>query len=260
MRRFIARVARAALVGLLPALLAVPAALAADVPVSSGGTPEAFAQLTTIDIVPTPGSPPAVTASAVMSVDSSPSCVTAQPTFNDATFAPSFVAGSVPVDARSYPVQFTYFSATPYGVSPGYVFDYLEVVVLNVSCGVTPAGGAASSFNFQVPIYLCNIPDVFPTQAAMGLSTSGCKVTEAPSGCTVPTAGIVAPGTYAHNSATENLAVYQPPSPTTTPEETPAIAVDLQLFYNGFTVPVQKGFSPFLVRVACSSLSTFTNQ
>lgn len=245
---------------LLAALLAARAVTAADVPVSSGGTSEAFAQLSTRDIVPMPGSPPAVTASAVMSVDSSSSCVTALPTFDNARWSPALVAGSVPVDANSYPVQFAYFSDQPYVVSPGYVFEYLEVVLLNVSCSVTPAGGSASSFHFQIPIYLCNIGEVFPTQPAIGLSTAGCKVTGIPSGCTVPTAGIVAPNSYAHNSDTENLKVYQPPSPTTAPEETPAVAVDVQLFYNGFTVPIVKGFSPFLVRVACSSLSAFTNQ
>lgn len=246
--------------GLLPALLAAPAMVLAVEPVSSGGTPEAFAQLTTRNIVPMPGSPPAVTASAVMSVDSSPSCVTKKPTFDNLTWAPAFVAGSVPVDTNSFPVQFTYFDSTIYEVSPGYLFDYLEVIVLDVSCSVTLAGGSASSFNFQIPIYLCNIPDVYPTQPAMGLSTSGCAVTEIPSGCTAPSAGIVAPNSYAHNSSTENLKVYQPPSPTTPPEDTPAVAVDIQLFYNGFTVPNLKGLSPFLVRATCSALSAFTNQ
>jgi hypothetical protein len=193
-------------------------------------------------------------------VDSSSSCTTTQPSFNNSRFSPAFVAGSVPLDANSYPVQFTYFDSSVYTVSPGYVFDYLEVVVLNVSCSVTPAGGSPSSFNFQIPIYLCNIPGFYPTQSAMGLSTSGCAITAVPSGCTVPTAGVVAEGTYAHNSATENLKVYQPPSPATAPEDTPAVAVDLQLFYNGFTTRSLSGLSPFLVRASCSTLSAFTNQ
>ena len=248
--------------GVLLVLLAGPATrLAAETPVSSGGTSEAFAQLATRNIVTMPGSPPAVAASAVMSVDSSQSCVTTKPTFGNSTWAPAFVAGSVPVDADAFPVQFTYFDGSIYGVSPGYVFDYLEVIALNVSCTVTPAGGSPASFNFQIPIYFCNVPDVFPTQPAMGLSTSGCAITDVPSGCTLPSGGIVAPNSYAHNSDTENLKVYQPPSPTTLPEQTPAVAVDVQLFYNGFTTDLPfKGFSPFLVRASCSALSAFTNQ
>jgi hypothetical protein len=241
-------------------LLGMTTAARAAVPVSAGGTPETFAQLVTRDIVPSPGASPTVTASATMSVDSSSSCVYAEPTFNNASFSPSFVAGSVPIDADSYPVQFTYFSSRPYSASPGYVFDYIAVALLDVSCSVTPAGGSASAFRFQVPIYLCTIPKTDPTLSAIGLSTSGCAITTIPAGCTIPSAGVVASGGYAHNSETENLKVYQPPSPTTSPEETPAIAVDLQLFYNGFTVAGAQGFSPYLVRVACSSLSAFTNQ
>lgn len=247
-------------VPVLLVLLGVATVGSAAVPVSSGGTPEAFVQLATRDIVPSPGASPAVTASATMSVDSSPSCVYAEPTFNNASFSPSFVAGSVSIDADSYPVQFTYFSSKPYSVSPGYIFDYIAVALLDVSCSVTPAGGSASAFRFQIPIYLCTIPKTDPTVSAIGLSTSGCAITAIPTGCTIPTAGIVASGSYAHNSSTENLKVYQPPSPTTSPEETPAVAVDVQLFYNGFTVSGVPGFSPFLVRVACSSLSAFTNQ
>lgn len=95
---------------LLLVLLGVATGAPAAVPVSAGGTPETFAPLVTRDIVPSPGASPTVTASATMSVDSSSSCVYAERTFNNASFSPTFVAGSIPIDADSYPVQFTYFS------------------------------------------------------------------------------------------------------------------------------------------------------
>jgi hypothetical protein len=174
------------------------------------------------------------------------------------------VSGNLPVDANGFPVQLTYFGSEPYTASPGYAFNYLEVATLNVSCGVTPTGGSASSFNFVVPIYLCTSGPGFPTQSAIGLSTSGCLVSKVPSTCTVSSAGAVDPNGYARNTTTENLQVYQPsPLGSLPPEQTPAIAVDLQLLYNGMTPAFSeglKGFSPYLVRVACSSLSTFTNQ
>lgn len=254
MRRLLRTPARAT--PLLILLLAGPAAAA----LVTGGATESFVQLTTVDIVPTPGAAPAVTASSVMSADSSSSCTATKPSFNNSTFAPSLVASSLPVDANAYPVQLSYFNGSIYTVSPGYIFDYLEVVVLDVSCSVTPAGGSASSFQFQIPIYLCNVPNAFPTQPAFGMSPSDCAISAVPNGCTVPTAGILAEGTYSHSSDSEILHVYQPPSPTTDPEQTPAVAVDLQLFYNGFSGIDRTQVSPFLVRVSCAALSAFTNQ
>lgn len=236
-----------------------PTATVAKTPVSSGGTTEAFAQLITLDIVPSPGMPPSVTASAVMSVDSSPSCVTAKkPTAGGAAFSPFFVSGNLPVDANSFPVQFTYFAATPYLSSPGYDYEYIAAVTLNVSCSVTPNGGSPSSYNFVVPIYFCELNQFQP---AIGLSPSGCQIATTPSTCTISPAGIADPNGYSHNSTTENLQVYAPPSTgSTPPEQIPAIAVDVQLFYNGFSQYTDSHFSPFLVRVACSALSAFTNQ
>ena len=241
------------------------AAFADSTPVNSGGTPEAFAQLVSYNIVPSAGATPSVTASAVMSIDSSWSCVTAIPPFKGTpAFSPAFVSGDLSLDANALPTQFTYFGSSPYTASPGYAFNYLEVATLNVSCSVTPSGSSASSYNFKVPIYLCTSGRGFPSQPAIGLSTSGCEVTEVPSGCTVSSAGTVDPNGYSRNTTTENLQVYMPsPSGNLPPEQTPAIAVDIQLLYNGFSLAFSeglKGFSPYLVRVACSSLSTFTNQ
>lgn len=241
------------------------AAFADSTPVNSGGTPEAFAQLVTYNIVPSAGATPSVTASAVMSIDSSASCVTAVPPFKGTpAFSPAFVSSSLPLDANALPTQFTYFGSDPYTASPGYEFNYLEVATLNVSCSVTPSGGSASSYNFAVPIYLCNSGEVFPTQPAIGFSTSGCQITQVPSSCTISPAGAVDPNGYSRNTVTENLKVFMPESAgNLPPEQTPAIAVDIQLLYNGFSLAFSeglKGFSPYLVRVACSSLSTFTNQ
>jgi hypothetical protein len=219
----------------------------------SGGTQEAFAQLQTVDLPGT--STTSITSSASMSVDSSGVC--------GEGFG-LFVANNVPIDANGLPAQISYFGDSYLSTSQN---NYLGVAVLNVSCSVA-ASGSNQSFDFMVPIYFCDTPAFPPIQAGAGLATSGCALTNPNpfNMCPIPTAGTVDSNAYNVSSHRENLAVYVPPSAGTLPNnQTPAIAVDVQRLYNGFTGSSFAGngfagFSPYLVRVACGPFSAFTNQ
>jgi hypothetical protein len=229
----------------------------AQTPVNAGGSAESFAQLVTLSIVP-PAGGTSITASAVMSIDNSLSCDSPNSGNAQGFPFPVFVAQNVPIDPNSLPGQITYFNSYFYyfGINQ----HYLELATLNVSCSIASSGGSSSSYNFSIPIYFCDTNTLSSPQPAIGLSTSGCKNTSVPSTCPFSPAGIRAPNTYFRNSATENLQVYEPMSGgSQPPAQTPAVAVDVQLLYNGFSVADRSGFSPFLVRVACSALSSFTN-
>jgi hypothetical protein len=225
-----------------------------------GFTTESFAQLETLNIVPSAGATPSVTATATMSIDHSASCLkTTTPPAGATAFSPTFVAANLPLDANGLPAQTTYFDWPTVGGS------YLEAAVLNVSCSVE-SGGVASSYNFALPIYICGTvsASAYP-DTAIGFSTSGCDLANLPSSCSISRAGTFDPNAYHLATPTEHLEVYEPSSEGDLhPEQTPAIAVDIQLLYNGFSMGTvianAPTFSPFLIRVACSSLSAFTNQ
>ncbi len=245
----------------------------AQTPVNAGGTPESFAQLITIDI---PGSAPtaspaatptpSVSANATMSIESSPSCESPNTSTSLGYPYPAFLSQSIPLDSNALPVQMTYFSSYYYFY--GLPAHYIAVAYLDVSCGVagtnTSGSPFSNSYNFAIPIYFCDTGSLDQSlsggpQAAIGLSTSGCQNRNVPAACPFSPAGVIDVSGYSHNASTENLAVFVPPQAQGSSEETPAVAVDVQLLYNGFSVSNRDGLSPYLVRVACSALSSFSN-
>jgi hypothetical protein len=78
-------------------------------------------------------------------------------------------------------------------------------------------------------------------------------------GFTTPSAP-ASSGTVTAATSYENLQVYPMPNPGALPAQAlPAVAVDIQEFYNGFTIPGWNGGngggSPFLIRVLCTPFS-----
>lgn len=113
----------------------------AETPVNAGGTAESFAQLVTVDIAQ-PSGGPVLTASAVMSVESSPSCESPN-TGNDLGLPfPVFLAQSIPLDANSLPAQITYFNSYFYYF--GLNQHYIVLAGLDVSCTISSTSSSSS--------------------------------------------------------------------------------------------------------------------
>ncbi len=211
---------------------------------------ESFVQFETWDINSTdPTAPPTVSASGTMTISTSGLC--------QSSGAPQFVSANLPVDAGDFPIQFTYL-AVPTAA------PWMDAATLNVSCTVTNSG-VTTNYVFQIPIYLCN--PIGGLGTIMALNPESCFNSSLLSSCTITQAGTLAPAGFSVNTSTEILQVYQPPSSVIqnlTLQQTPAVAIDIQFLYNGFSSSFTSSSGPWeaplFVRVACSSLSAFSNE
>lgn len=212
--------------------------------ISDGGS-EVFVQLLTETVASAGGGSAQPPASAVLSIDTAPSCNTAGTTIA--------VQDSVPIDANAWPIQATYRGSLT-GSSGG-------VLRLAASCTLEPGG---QSYQFQIPLFLCTDVGI---GAVVDFSTTSCTdaslvSTLSAQGCpyltSVPASSD--PSGYSTDSSTETLQVFSAPLVGASPEITPALAVDIQAFYNGFSVAKSDVLlAPILVRVVCGALTTFQN-
>jgi|GEM_PF-5595528 hypothetical protein len=170
------------------------------------------------------------------------------------------VGYEVMLDANDLPIQTVYFEW-----AGGAGYEDLEG-----TCTVK-SSNATQSFNFYIPITFAvataadGLPyglPALPVTAQLPSTTSSI-----PSECDFgENLGVVNSQTPAVSTHQENLQVYAlaNPSASLSADQIPAVGVDIQGLYNGFTVdnwtPEDGGCcggAPFLIRVMCSTLAHF---
>jgi hypothetical protein len=162
------------------------------------------------------------------------------------------VASETPVDANDVPIQNIYFEWTG---GTGYT-------VLIGTCSVTNSG-QTNYFNFAIPVEFeqASSSNKMPVTAQIITSSF-------PSSCQVATNyGVVNSQTPTIATVQENLSIFALENPSESglsANQIPAVGIDIQGLYNGFTVNKWAygsggccGGAPFLIRVMCSTLAHF---
>jgi hypothetical protein len=164
------------------------------------------------------------------------------------------VNAETPVDANDLPIQIVYFEWTG---GTGY-----ENLLGN--CSVT-SNGQTQSFNFAIPIIFSQSSNSNKIPVTAQTVTDPSAI---PTECNYSlNIGVINSLTPTTLTRQENLQIYAMTNPSETglsANEIPAVGVDIQGFYNGFTVNKWAygnggccGGAPFLVRVMCSTLAHF---
>lgn len=197
----------------------------------------------------------------------------------------NYVSQAVQIDQNTWPVQVvyapgsTYYNNSSSKYNEGNYYDLTQgVASLNVTCTIPSVDSSGTPIYYQgymnIPLYFSQyfFDGSMVGLQQLGLSSSYNQISDSSCGA-VLSGGTVAPNALGPvYSSSENLQVYVAalPSPTPPPALTPAIAVDIQQFYSGFTslisstgvspVKFLSDFSvaPFLVRVACGPQTEFT--
>jgi hypothetical protein len=162
------------------------------------------------------------------------------------------VASDTPVDANDVPIQDVYFEWTG---GTGYT-------VLIGTCSVANSG-QTNFFSFAIPVEFEQAGSSNKMPVTAQIITSS-----VPSSCQVKTNyGVVNSQTPSIATVQENLSVFALENPSDTglsANQIPAVGIDIQGFYNGFTVNHWAygsggccGGAPFLIRVMCSTLAHF---
>jgi hypothetical protein len=164
------------------------------------------------------------------------------------------VASETPVDANDVPIQNIYFEWTG---GTGYT-------VLIGTCSVANSG-QTNYFSFAIPIEFeqAGSSNKMPVTAQILPSS-----TALPSSCQVKTNyGVVNSQTPSIATVQENLSIFALENPSESglsANQIPAVGIDIQGLYNGFTVNKWAygsggccGGAPFLIRVMCSTLAHF---
>lgn len=151
------------------------------------------------------------------------------------------------VDANDLPTQLSYFEN----------IGAAGAVQLSGACTITDnSSGQSQTFHFTIPIKFT------PSSSSNNLPVTAGFISNTLTEC----AGFTTPSSAASSGAVtaatayENLTVYPMPNPGSLPAQAlPAVAVDIQEFYNGFTIDGWNGGlgggSPFLIRVLCTPFS-----
>lgn len=164
------------------------------------------------------------------------------------------VSAETPVDANDVPIQIVYFEWTG---GTGYT-------LLSGNCEVTNAG-QETFFPFAIPIEFEQAGSTNKMPVTAQILTSASSV---PSSCEFFTNfGVINSQTPSIATVQENLQVFALENPSDTglsANQIPAVGIDIQGFYNGFTVNKWAygsggccGGAPFLIRVMCSTLAHF---
>ncbi len=162
------------------------------------------------------------------------------------------VASEISIDSNDVPIQDVYFEWTG---GTGYA-------VLIGSCSVTNSG-QTNFFNFAIPVEFEQAGSTNKMPVTAQVITSAF-----PSSCQILTTyGVVNSQTPTIATVQENLSVFALENPSDTglsANQIPAVGIDIQGFYNGFTVNKWTygsggccGGAPFLIRVMCSTLAHF---
>jgi hypothetical protein len=227
------------LVGVI-ALLAVsaPGALAADL--VTGTSNETFLQF----LVTQAGTSSTVSNASPLIAES---CNAANTSFDP-------VSSETSLDANDVPSQIVYFEWTG---GTGYT-------LLAGTCEVTNSG-QSNFFSFAIPVEFeqAGSSNKMPVTAQIITDSSSL-----PSSCQFfPSYGVVNSQTPSVSTVQENLSIFALENPSETglsANQIPAVGIDIQGLYNGFTVNNWTlgvggccGGAPFLIRVMCSTLAHF---
>jgi hypothetical protein len=164
------------------------------------------------------------------------------------------VSSETSVDANDLPTQITYFEWTG---GTGYT-------LLLSTCSVENSG-QTTFFSFAIPIEFEQASTSNKISVTAQIVPSSSSV---PSSCQFFTNyGVVNSQTPSISTVQENLSVFALENPSETglsANQIPAVGIDIQGFYNGFTVNKWAygsggccGGAPFLIRVMCSTLAHF---
>lgn len=164
------------------------------------------------------------------------------------------VSGETPVDANDVPSQIVYFEWTG---GTGYT-------LLLGTCSVANSG-QTQYFSFAIPIEFEQASSSNKMPVTAQIITTPSSI---PSSCGFLTDyGIVNTQTPSVATVQENLSIFALQNPSESglsANQIPAVGIDIQGLYNGFTVNKWAygsggccGGAPFLVRVMCSTLAHF---
>ena len=130
-------------------------------------------------------------------------------------------------------------------------------VQLNGACTITDSSSSqAQTFQFAIQVYFA----ASANSNGLPITASATPIGPICAGFTPTPAVAATQNVKMAATKYENLSVYPMPNPNNLPAQAlPAVAVDIQEFYNGFTLDNfnsgQGGAAPFLIRVLCTPFS-----